>query len=279
MLKEIRKVIYDNKLDIEALNFYNIKQSFKKHFHDYYVIGYVKKCKRELICNDLKYNLKGGELILINPNDYHQCNSIENEIFEYGAIHITKEKIKKLASEIFNINEEVKFKQTVIKDFYLKKEFYNMIKLIFKNDFKKEELFYLVIKELLQNYGDLKKYDFKENENIYLLETEKVLSYIHKNYNDNLSLDELAKVAGISKYYFIRLFTKYIGITPYQYLEIYRINKAKRMLQKGIPIIDAAISNGFSDQSHFTNLLKKTIGITPKQYRLIFENINKINKN
>ena len=279
MLKEIRKVIYDNKLDIEALNFYNIKQSFKKHFHDYYVIGYVKKCKRELICNDLKYNLKGGELILINPNDYHQCNSIENEIFEYGAIHITKEKIKKLASEIFNINEEVKFKQTVIKDFYLKKEFYNMIKLIFKNDFKKEELFYLVIKELLQNYGDLKKYDFKENENISSLETEKVLSYIHKNYNDNLSLDELAKVAGISKYYFIRLFTKYIGITPYQYLEIYRINKAKRMLQKGIPIIDAAISNGFSDQSHFTNLLKKTIGITPKQYRLIFENINKINKN
>ena len=43
------------------------------------------------------------------------------------------------------------------------------------------------------------------------------------------------------------------------------------MLQNRIPIIEVAISNGFSDQSHFTNLFKKTIGITPKQYQVIFE--------
>lgn len=281
MIKEIRKVIYDDKLNIEALNFCNINQSFQKHFHDYYVIGYVKKCNRVLICNSLKYNLKGGELILINPNDYHQCNCKEREFFEYCAIHITKDKIEKLASEIFNINKEIKFNITVINNFSLKEEFYNMIKLIFeetnslKNDFKKEELFYLIIKELLQNYGDLKEYDFKENENISLFETKKVLSYIHKNYNDNLSLDKLSEVAGISKYYFIRLFAKCIGITPYKYLEIYRINRAKKMLKKGISIIEVAISNGFSDQSHFTNLFKRTIGITPKQYRLIFEKLNK----
>ncbi len=75
MSKEVRRVTYDNKLNVEVLSFCNIEQSFPKHFHDYYVVGYVKKSNRNLICNERKYLLKGGEILLLNPHDYHECSS------------------------------------------------------------------------------------------------------------------------------------------------------------------------------------------------------------
>lgn len=269
MSKEIRKATYDNKLNIEVLSFCNIEQSFSKHFHDYYVIGYVKKGNRNMICNEKKYLLKGGELLLLNPNDYHECSSNKEEIFEYTAIHITKEEIDKLSYEMFGIKKDVVFTKNVIYDFSMTEEFEEMVTILFNeaNSLKKEELFYLIIRDLLENYAD-----FKESKrNISKLKVNEICDFIKKNYKENLTLEELSKIAGISKYHFIRLFTKEVGITPYKYLELTRINEAKKMLQNGAPIIEVAIRNGFSDQSHFTNLFKKTIGITPKQYQVIFE--------
>ncbi|MCA5011060.1 AraC family transcriptional regulator, partial [Clostridioides difficile] len=46
--------------------------------------------------------------------------------------------------------------------------------------------------------------------------------------------------------------------------------KAKKMLEQGIPPIEAALQTGFADQSHFSNFFKKFIGLTPKQYMKIF---------
>lgn len=269
MSKEVRRVIYDNKLNVEVLSFCNIEQSFPKHFHDYYVIGYVKKSNRNLICNERKYFLKGGEILLLNPNDYHECSSNKDETFEYSAIHITKEEIDNLSYEMFGINKTTVFTKNVIYDFSMIEEFEEMITMLFNesNSLKKEELFYLIIRDLLENYAD-----FKETErNISKLKVNEICNFIQMNYADDLTLEELSKIAGISKYHFIRLFTREVGTTPYKYLELTRINKAKKMLQNGISIIEVAISNGFSDQSHFTNLFKKTIGITPKQYQVIFE--------
>lgn len=170
---------------------------------------------------------------------------------------------------MFGINKTTVFTKNVIYDFSMIEEFEEMITMLFNesNSLKKEELFYLIIRDLLENYAD-----FKETErNISRLKVNEICNFVQMNYADDLTLEELSKIAGISKYHFIRLFTREVGTTPYKYLELTRINKAKKMLQNGISIIEVAISNGFSDQSHFTNLFKKTIGITPKQYQVIFE--------
>lgn len=68
----------------------------------------------------------------------------------------------------------------------------------------------------------------------------------------------------------LRLFAKEKGITPYGYLEMVRINRAKALLESGESPAEAALKTGFSDQSHFTNFFKKFIGLTPKQYGKIF---------
>ena len=74
--------------------------------------------------------------------------------------------------------------------------------------------------------------------------------------------------ASLSPSHFARLFKQTIGQSPYQFLMTYRIEQAKRMLDKpNILMIDIALHCGFSDQAHFSRTFKKIEGVTPKKYR------------
>ena len=92
---------------------------------------------------------------------------------------------------------------------------------------------------------------------------------------ERISLDVLSEVAGLNKYTLLRKFTQQCGVTPYQYLETLRVNHAKKLLETGVEPAEAAISAGFTDQSHFTRFFKNFIGLTPKQYQNIFINLGK----
>jgi AraC-like DNA-binding protein len=94
-----------------------------------------------------------------------------------------------------------------------------------------------------------------------------VLAYISDNYYNNISLDNLAKIAGMNPKYFCRYFRSMTGRTPIDYLNYYRIECACEMLStKDISIKEAAISCGFNDESYFIKTFHKYKGITPKQF-------------
>ena len=61
------------------------------------------------------------------------------------------------------------------------------------------------------------------------------------------------------------------GICLYYLLENIRIGKAKKLLEQGVPPVEAALQTGFSDQSHFTNYFNRFIGLAPGIYRDIFK--------
>lgn len=95
----------------------------------------------------------------------------------------------------------------------------------------------------------------------------KVLSYIAENYSQNISLDMLAKIAGMNPKYFCRYFRSMTERTPIDYLNYYRIECACEMLStKNISIKETAISCGFNDESYFIKSFHKYKGITPKQF-------------
>ena len=94
-----------------------------------------------------------------------------------------------------------------------------------------------------------------------------VLSYISENYDSNISLDMLAKIAGMNPKYFCRYFRSMTERTPIDYLNYYRIECACEMLTtKNISVKEAAISCGFNDESYFIKIFHKYKGITPKQF-------------
>ncbi len=94
-----------------------------------------------------------------------------------------------------------------------------------------------------------------------------VLSYISENYSNNISLESLAKIAGMNPKYFCRYFRSMTERTPIDYLNYYRIECACEMLvAKDISIKETAISCGFNDESYFIKTFHKYKGTTPKQF-------------
>jgi AraC-like DNA-binding protein len=93
-----------------------------------------------------------------------------------------------------------------------------------------------------------------------------VRDYIHTEYASDISVDELATLAGLSQFHFIRAFRRQFNLSPSAYLNQVRLKEARRLLATGNSAAATATAVGFYDQSHLTKHFKRTYGITPKQY-------------
>lgn len=91
--------------------------------------------------------------------------------------------------------------------------------------------------------------------------------YIDKHFSEDINLDKIANKALVSKFHFIRLFKKYYGRTPNQYLQEVRIEKAKKLLQKRNSIDEVCNAIGFASKTSFISLFKKMTGLTPIAYQ------------
>lgn len=99
-----------------------------------------------------------------------------------------------------------------------------------------------------------------------------VMSLIAESYESDLSLADLAEVAGMSTFHFAREFKRTTGITPHQYLIKFRVDRAKALLSESeMPLVEVSSRSGFSHQSHFTRLFRRLTGTTPQSYRLRFQ--------
>ncbi|HTT12082.1 MAG TPA: AraC family transcriptional regulator [Burkholderiaceae bacterium] len=96
---------------------------------------------------------------------------------------------------------------------------------------------------------------------------ERALSYLREHFMREISLQDLAAAAGLSKFHFVRLFAAVVGSTPHRYQLLLRISQARHLLRQGDEIADVAQRTGFFDQSHFTACFREVVGVTPGRYQ------------
>jgi len=96
----------------------------------------------------------------------------------------------------------------------------------------------------------------------------RVVEYINDNLTEDLTLSELAAVAGINPHHFSRAFKQSAGCPPHRYVIKCRMERAKKLLAEDcLPLVEVGLSVGFQNQSHFTTLFHRLTGVTPKTYR------------
>lgn len=107
-----------------------------------------------------------------------------------------------------------------------------------------------------------------------VIETEKqiriksMLSYIHRNFGEKITLEEIAAAANISAREANRIFQKTVRQTPFEYLLSYRLSRAKELLSRSdLPVTEISYRCGFTDSAYMGKQFRKATGMTPKEYR------------
>ncbi len=87
----------------------------------------------------------------------------------------------------------------------------------------------------------------------------KVLEYIDRHLEDDLTIEHLSKVAAFSKYHFHRQFSELLGISVYKYLQLTRLKRASYQLafRDQMPIIDISLASGYENHESFSRAFKK----------------------
>lgn len=269
MKKEVRTMVYDDELCIEAYRFEGIVQPFPNHFHEYYVIGFIEKGERALSCKNREYIITAGNILLFNPGDNHACIQSDDGTLDYRGLNINKAVMLDLAEEVTGRRELPGFSCSVISDEEIACYLRPLHEWIMKGscEFGKEETLLFLTALLIQKYGQPFENCVPECRD----EIEKACVFMKQHYAERIYLEQICRCAGLSKSTLLRAFTKSKGVTPYSYLENIRIGEAKKLLEQGIPPIETAMQTGFSDQSHFTNYFNQFIGLAPGVYQEIFK--------
>lgn len=96
----------------------------------------------------------------------------------------------------------------------------------------------------------------------------RVLEYIHSNIGHQFSVEELSDVASVTKPYFIKLFKQEFGVSPVQYINNKKVERAQLLLYTTDKAVkEVAYTLGFSDQNYFIRMFRKMMAITPQEYR------------
>ncbi|MGX7195922.1 AraC family transcriptional regulator [Enterococcus olivae] len=101
-----------------------------------------------------------------------------------------------------------------------------------------------------------------------LMRLNEIFEYIENQYQESITVEEVAKHVGFSPYYFTRFFKKNTGQTFIQFLTEYRVNQAKFILaNEKLPMAEVAEDAGFSSVKTFHHVFKEAVGQSPLQYQ------------
>jgi len=110
--------------------------------------------------------------------------------------------------------------------------------------------------------------EFSRKYGHYQSALEESIQYLHTHYGSPITVEHLAGICHLSKFYYIKVFKSYTGLPPYDYLLRYRLQQAQKMLlESDASIEEIALAAGFSDSKNFITCFKNRLCTTPLQFR------------
>lgn len=245
------------------------RQSFSRHFHDCYAVGVIEAGALGFHYLGQKVVAGPGDINLAVPGEAHDGFPAGPHGWRYRMFYLSPELIEQVASEAAGRDMRLPFiNKGVIKDPALAGEIRSLhLSLESSEDsfLEQQSRLVAILSVFLMRYAEDRP-GFSRVAHASAV-AERVKEYIRANYADNLSLDKLSQVAGLSRFHLLRVFKRQFGLPPHTYLTQVRVQQAKGLLARGLPIAQAALSVGFNDQSHLNRQFKRFLGTPPGAYR------------
>ena len=234
----------------------------KRSCYDSFLYLFVEEGTFRLVLNETIYHVPAGGLVLLNCYDPHEYGSDEGckILWLHFDGPLAREYYDQITSDHGNILQPSDFPSLHcrLKDL--------MQKFADENILPEEEMSLQITKLLLP----LLRPDFQKETDSSTSNTaiRKTLNYILSHFQQELPLDDLASIAGLSPYHFLRIFKKEVGMTPHQYIIKTRLSTAQYLLTTtGHTVSDIAYEVGFKDESSFCRAFRVRTGLTPLAFR------------
>ena len=254
--------------------------SFMWHWHPEIEITYVQKGTMCYKVNHMVYHLKEGDIVFNNSGALHS-GTMENQK-DCAYIPVTFD--SRLIYGFFQSTVNSKYVDPIIQDSMLPAicidqsepwhtPFSEYLLRIIDLDEKKPDFYELDITICLQSMWRLllehityEPQASRENSLEYD-RIKKILSYIEENYQNKITLNDIAGHIHLCESECTRLFKRHMNTTLFVFLQEYRIERSLEFLQDDQPVSAVADKAGFSDPNYYSKVFAKIKGCSPREYR------------
>lgn len=245
--------------------------SFGPATRNHYLFHYIISGTGTLMADNVKgetqtYSIKSGQGFLIFPGQITTYYADQNLPWEYIWIEFDGLRVKE-AIDLTDLSVDTPVYHSHSKD--LREQLMNEMLYIIHH--AKESPFhlighlYLFLDYLTRSAKSTKLIQSSKMSNYYIKEA---LNFIEQNFQNNITIEDIAAVCGINRSYFGKIFRNSIGRSPQEFLMNYRMVKATELLKlTSLSIAEIGAAVGYENQLHFSRAFKTIYGVSPREWR------------
>lgn len=246
----------------------------KLHWHKEIELLYMINGSLQMTRNGRKTDINTGDVIVVNSEEVHIVNVDDDErINRYLVVQLSydyaKQFYKKIDTVFFDIDQNEQAKEMLRQSMAALAELCDSDDefVALKKNIELQKLYYV----LLTYCKAQKRVSINRANNANFRYAKTVIEYIGDNYKDEITLNDMAALVGLSPAYFSKYFKSVTETSFVSYLNTVRLEHAlKDLVNENVSVMDAALENGFPNVKSFISMCKKVYGATPTQCKKMY---------
>jgi AraC-like DNA-binding protein len=240
--------------------------TFPRHTHEQFGIGVIDRGAQRSLSGRGMVEAGSGDTITVNPGEVHDGAPIGNDGRAWRMLYFDPSLIADAIDDISEGKAGIReFSRPVIRDPGLAGRFRLLFSSMTTGDanearVRQDELLLMLLAAVMREPDQS---DRRSSVPKAILNAK---SQIDDDPAAAVTLADLARESGLSRFQVLRGFVRATGLTPHAYLIQRRIDTARRLIAAGLPLAEAAMASGFADQSHMTRIFVRTYGVSPRAY-------------
>ena len=243
---------------------------YAPHSHSKLSIGAVDDGQSVFSRGGRQQRLSKGDVVLIPAGEVHSCNPEIDGRWSYQMLYLDSAWVTGVVGEMGAFDAVVLNRlpaEVAPQRIHERLTEINACLFSAMTDEDKEAALVVFVGEIFGTFRVRTHREEALNESDESTCLRRVQALIAERCAESLSLEMLAREARMSRYHFVRVFSRVVGMTPHAWQLDQRIERARGLLEQGMSLAEAALQLGFADQSHFQRAFKQRVAATPGEYR------------
>lgn len=244
--------------------------AFERHSHDCFAIGVTTSGIQSFRCKGERYNSRAGDFVLFNPDEDHDGNRGDADGFRYTIWYVPESFVASCVDIDAGLAGSPYFATPHVTDRRMAAKFSRLSRDLLEapaESLRSESIMRAFLGGMLSRYGERPQSSSTAPSPAGIARLARVKDYIRTYFQRDITVADLAAVAGLSRAHLTRAFSAAYHISPHAYLNAVRVAQAQTLIRLGVPLAAVAIDCGFADQSHLARRFKGSVGASPSEWR------------